>query len=174
MFVAIGKQKFTNHKTIEILDQQSSFFTKFCRNPGILKKACHVFVTIFSGTPTPQPKCHVESRASNALYGAGNLNFVREWRRHTWRYCGRDVFKAFSVATHGTPNMNMSTCYLLPQQKLAAQCFRNCSTRRSSRWYANWTAFYFSSQKTYSHSYNFYLSGSVNKLLHFCVLPFDF
>jgi len=45
--------------------------------------------------------------------------------------------------------------------------FPNCGTRRPSRWYANRSTFYFSSQKCI-HSKSFYLSGPVNKPLNFC------
>jgi len=54
------------------------------------------------------------------------------------------------------------------------QWFSNCGTcttsgtRRPSRWYTNRHTFCFSSQK-YIHSCTFYLLGSVNKFLNFCV-----
>jgi len=54
------------------------------------------------------------------------------------------------------------------------QSFPTCGTRtttgtrRPSRWYANKPTFCFSSQKIYSQLH-FYLSGSVNKVLNFCV-----
>jgi len=57
------------------------------------------------------------------------------------------------------------------------QWFSNCGTRttsgtrRPSRWYAKRPTFCFSSQK-YIHSCSFYLSGSVNKFLNFCVAYF--
>ena len=57
------------------------------------------------------------------------------------------------------------------------QWFSNCGTRttsgtrRPSGWYAKRPAFCFSSQK-YIHSCSFYLSGSVNKFLNFCVAYF--
>ena len=47
------------------------------------------------------------------------------------------------------------------------QWFPNCGTRRPSQWYTNRPTFCFLHKKTI-HSYNFYLSGSVNKFLNFC------
>jgi len=61
-----------------------------------------------------------------------------------------------------------------PEPELLNQWFPNCGTRtsggtrRPSRWYTNRLTLCFLHKK-YIHSYNFYLSGAVNKFLNFCV-----